>query len=344
MGFNPPTFSPYGRKFRGYQNPPTFSPYGRKFRGYQSHWFCKIFALWFGFLSFSSPFGLTPTTVEKVEIDKYLGDWYQVYGSPTNIIFQGYGKCITANYEMQPDGNISVLNSQLNVKNELEQITGYAYYTNASEPGKLTVHLDGTPVDAPYWIVSLGEVKYGKYQYSVVTSPSGISLWVLARNVKTFMQNYAEEVTTYLDEQGYKYVEIEQNPMKCSAAPPLHNLRSNYKSECQVASYLRNAGFSQSSLPTMVCISKYESSFNCDATNKNTDGSTDYGLMQINSYYWCSGDPISKYNECKISCSSLFDCQNNANCAYIVWKQQGYNAWYGYKYHKTECDNYKLNC
>lgn len=56
----------------------------------------------------------------------------------------------------------------------------------------------------------------------------------------------------------------------------------------------------------MVCISKYESSLNCDATNKNTDSSTDYGLFQINSYYWCSGNPMSKYNECQTSCYSLF--------------------------------------
>ena len=93
-----------------------------------------------------------------------------------------------------------------------------------------------------------------------------------------------------------------------------------------------------------VCISKYESSYNCDAKNTNTDGSSDYGLFQINSYYWCSGDPKSKYNECGISCSSLYNCQSNSNCAYKVWKEQGYNAWYGYKYHKSECDNYKVNC
>ena len=89
----------------------------------------------------------------------------------------------------------------------------------------------------------------------------------------------------------------------------------------------------------MVCISKYESSYNCDASNKNTDSSgnasrlpegkrsTDYGLMQINSYYWCSGDALSKYNSCNVACSSLFNCQYNTNCAYIVWKQQGYTAW-----------------
>jgi lysozyme C len=118
----------------------------------------------------------------------------------------------------------------------------------------------------------------------------------------------------------------------------------NKKSECQVADYLRSAGFPSSAIPTMVCISKYESSYNCDATNKNTDGSTDYGLFQINSYYWCSGDSNSKYNECGASCTSLFDCQKNANCADRVYREQGFNAWYGYQYHKSECDSYQIDC
>ena len=116
------------------------------------------------------------------------------------------------------------------------------------------------------------------------------------------------------------------------------------ESECQVASIARKAGFPESTIATMVCIAKYESSYNCGATNRNVDGSTDYGLWQINSYYWCSGDPTSKYNECGTSCTSLFDCQKNGNCAHLVWKQQGFNAWYGYKNHKAECDSYRINC
>lgn len=112
------------------------------------------------------------------------------------------------------------------------------------------------------------------------------------------------------------------------------------QSECDVAKYLRNAGFPSNTIGTMVCIAKYESSLNCDATNKNTDGSTDYGLFEINSYYWCSGDTTSKYNECGTSCQSLMDCQKNANCAYKVYKEQGFNAWYGYQYHRSECDSY----
>ena len=77
--------------------------------------------------------------------------------------------------------------------------------------------------------------------------------------------------------------------MLCSAYAIFNSTSSveySKQSECDVANYLKKAGFSSSEVPTMVCISKYESSFNCDATNKNNDGSTDYGLMQINSYYW----------------------------------------------------------
>jgi lysozyme C len=282
-----------------------------------------------------------PVTVKQLDVNKYTGNWYQVYGAPTNVLFQGYGTCITATYQLLDDGKVDVLNAQTNSNGQLDQIGGYAYYKNVSEPGQLSVHLDGVPVDSPYWVVKLGEVKNGQYQYSIITTPSGISLWVLVRNIDDFKLNYDAEVKTYLANYGYKYVDIKQGD-DCVYATS--QLGANYKSECQVATYLKNAGFPQTNVPTMVCISKYESSFNCDAINVNTDGSGDYGLFQINSYYWCSGDPLSKYNQCGVSCTSVYDCQANAKCAYTVWKQQGYNAWYGYKYHKTECDSYKINC
>jgi lipocalin len=285
--------------------------------------------------------------VSQLDVASYLGHWTQVYQAPTNVIFQGYGTCITADYGILDNGNINVINTQLDKQGNIEQITGYGYYKNASEPGKLTVHLEGVPVDAPYWVVKLGEIKNNQYQYSIITSPSGISLWVLVRDMNTFFDLYDQEVQDYLDDYKFKYEAVIQTNCNYKFNTETNNdgmLRANYQSECQVSSYLQKSGFPGYTIPTMVCISKYESSYNCDATNKNTDGSTDYGLMQINSYYWCSGDAMSKYNECKIACSSLFNCQYNTNCAYIVWKQQGYTAWYGYQKHKSECDSYKLNC
>jgi len=284
--------------------------------------------------------------VSQLDVKSYLGHWTQVYQAPTNTIFQGYGKCITADYGLLDNGNINVINTQININNEIEQITGYGYYKNLSEPGKLTVHLEGVPVDSPYWVIKLGEIKDNQYQYSIITTPSGISLWVLVRDIDTFYKLYNEEVLNFLDDYNFIYEDVDQNDCNYSLNQIRSNnmLRSNYQSECQISGYLQKSGFPGYTIPTMVCISKYESSYNCDATNKNTDGSTDYGLMQINSYYWCSGDALSKYNECKVACSSLFNCQYNTNCAYIVWKQQGYTAWYGYQKHKSECDSYKINC
>ncbi len=152
-----------------------------------------------------------PDTVDELDVNKYLGNWYQIYGAPTNVIFQGYGECLTAQYGLLDNGYVSVLNSQINTNDELEQISGYAYYTNTSEPGKLTVHLDGVPTDSPYWVVKLGEIINDQYQYSIISVPSGISLWVITRDIDNFYKKYDEEVKDFLDDNDFKYVTIVQD-------------------------------------------------------------------------------------------------------------------------------------
>jgi len=154
---------------------------------------------------------MAPDTVQELDVNQYLGHWYQVYGAPTNVIFQGYGECITADYGLLDNGYVSVLNTQTNENNEIETISGYAYYKNVSEPGKLTVHLEGVPTDAPYWVVKLGEVIDDEYQYSIITTPSGISLWVLVRDIDTFYELYDDEVTDFLQENNFIYTTIKQD-------------------------------------------------------------------------------------------------------------------------------------
>ncbi len=166
----------------------------------------------FGFLiNLLTVSGTKPQTVSELNVNQYTGRWYQVYGAPTNFIFQGYGKCLTADYGILPGGNVSVINSQVNNKNELEQISGYAYYLNPNEPGQLTVHLDGVPVDGPYWVVKLGEVVDDQYQYSIITTPSKISNWIITRNISNFYEKYDKEVTNYLNENNYDFVKIDQD-------------------------------------------------------------------------------------------------------------------------------------
>lgn len=104
--------------------------------------------------------------------------------------------------------------------------------------------------------------------------------------------------------------------------------------EREAATLIRQAGFPESMVGKMLCTIKYESSFYERASNKNRNGSGDYGLFQVNSVHFGSMG-------CPSSASGLYDASRNAKCAYQIYKLQGINAWYGYRKHKSECDSYR---
>ena len=101
----------------------------------------------------------------------------------------------------------------------------------------------------------------------------------------------------------------------------------------EVARHLRAAGFPENAIGPMVCTAKYESSYYERASNRNRNGSTDRGLFQINSIH------LGSMRGCPSSANALWDASTNAECAYAIWRAQGYNAWYGFRKHATECRN-----
>ena len=80
-----------------------------------------------------------------------------------------------------------------------------------------------------------------------------------------------------------------------------------------VANVLRAAGFPESAIPTMVAIARAESSWNPNATHRNSNGSIDQGLFQINSIHknnpWYPQNPMDPYQ--------------SAVAAYNIWKGAG---------------------
>lgn len=141
--------------------------------------------------------------VDEVDLTLYTGTWYQVYGDLVDRTFEGFGSCITATYEIQEDGNVSVFNSQQSPNGTIETISGVAYYSDNNSGGELTVDLEGTPGSAPYWIVSLGPVENDEYTYSIVSDNKQLSLFVLARDVDQFFDLYNDDVMMYLDDYGF---------------------------------------------------------------------------------------------------------------------------------------------
>ncbi|XP_075935835.1 lysozyme C-like [Anarhichas minor] len=101
-------------------------------------------------------------------------------------------------------------------------------------------------------------------------------------------------------------------------------------------------GYRGISLANWVCLSKWESSYNTGATNHNTDGSTDYGIFQINSRWWCNNGQTTS-NACNIRCSELLTDNVSVaiNCAKrVVRDPNGIRAWVAWR---NNCANRDLS-
>ena len=105
----------------------------------------------------------------------------------------------------------------------------------------------------------------------------------------------------------------------------------------QIAQYLRNAGFPESAIPTMLRIAQLESNNNPNAFNPDeSTGDLSYGLFQIN-MLGKMGPERRKWFGIK-SNEELYDPQKNADAAFKLWnsrerskgKGQGFTHWSAY--------------
>ena len=153
-------------------------------------------------------------TVSTVDVSSYLGRWKQVATSrSTQLLGTGVKFTnVSAEYDLDEDDNILVYNSGLNGRKEFTAIEGYTYVDvrfNCTSKRKL--HSDGVPFDGNYWIVKLGPIQYGQYQYAIVSGPvSGFfgtrfSLYVLARHRQEYKDKYEKEVKEWCKENNFVF-------------------------------------------------------------------------------------------------------------------------------------------
>ena len=114
------------------------------------------------------------TTVPHVDLDRYLGTWYEIAHLP--MFFQRH--CVgdtTAQYGLREDGRISVLNRCRTAKGWQEAI-GRAKVMPGTGNAKLKVTFFW-PFSGDYWIIGLDP----EYRWALVGNPSRKYLWLLAR-------------------------------------------------------------------------------------------------------------------------------------------------------------------
>lgn len=132
--------------------------------------------------------------VQNVDLDKYLGSWYEIARLPNS--FEKGLICCSANYTLNDDGSIKVINKgrkESDPSNE-KTATGKAWIPDSKQPGKLKVSFFWI-FSADYWIIDLDE----DYKWAVVGHPNRKYFWILAREKSlpdsTVKQIYAKAET-----------------------------------------------------------------------------------------------------------------------------------------------------
>jgi apolipoprotein D and lipocalin family protein len=137
--------------------------------------------------------------VPKVELEKYLGKWYEIARLPAK--FQEGCNETTATYTLLGNGNISVLN-ECKKDGKVKRAKGKAKVVDKTTNAKLKVTFFW-PFYGDYWIIKLGDY----YEYSVVGTPDRKYLWILSR--KPEMDNTLfSELTQFAKSKGFEVVNL----------------------------------------------------------------------------------------------------------------------------------------
>lgn len=137
------------------------------------------------------------TTVERVDLDRYLGRWYEIARFPNS--FEENCFAVTATYSKNADNSIKVVNRCRKgaITGPEDVAEGSATVVDPSTNAKLSVTFFW-PFAGDYWVIGLAE----DYGWALVGEPSGRYLWILARTPQ-IAPDLRADLTAKLQAQGY---------------------------------------------------------------------------------------------------------------------------------------------
>ncbi len=131
-----------------------------------------------------------------LDANRYAGLWYEIARFP--VPFQAGCAGVTAVYEVQSNGDLSVLNTCRDggLNGPVRDIRGTAM---PSGPGRFQVSFTSVPfISAPYWVLWVDE----GYRTAVVGVPSGRAGWILNREPE-IPEDRLKAAIEVLDFNGY---------------------------------------------------------------------------------------------------------------------------------------------
>lgn len=171
--------------------------------------FLLIFIVLFNFgCNKSNSQMIDKTTVKELDLNRYLGTWYEIARFPHSFEKDLVG--VTATYSLRDDGKINVVNQGYKNKldGELSVAEGKAKIPQKSEPGKLKVSFFWI-FYADYNVLELDE----NYQYAMIGSSSPKYFWILSRTPQMAPATY-EMLLEKARKRGYNLEKLEKVPQK----------------------------------------------------------------------------------------------------------------------------------
>lgn len=148
---------------------------------------------------------VTISSQADFDAERYAGLWYEIARFP--VSFQDGCVAVTARYDVQPTGEITVTNTcrEGELDGPLRSIEGSAEVTG---PGQLSVSFTRVPfISAPYWVLWVDE----DYRTAVVGVPSGRAGWILNRDPQ-IPRDRLRAALEILDFNGYDVTKIVPTP------------------------------------------------------------------------------------------------------------------------------------
>lgn len=151
-----------------------------------------------------------PRPVGRVDLDRYMGRWYEIAAMP-NFFQRNCARDTTATYTLRDDGLVGVTNRCVRASGEADQAEGVARVADPATNARLEVSfvsLLGVRLFwGDYWVIGLGE----DYEYALIGTPSRRWGWILARDPHP-SEAQIQSWLTELKGQGYKPDDFVRTP------------------------------------------------------------------------------------------------------------------------------------
>ena len=160
------------------------------------------------------------TTIPALDVPRYMGTWYEIAKLP-NWFQKKCARDTSAQYSLQPDGRVQVINRCRTDSGDLSEAIGAARQIGPATSPKLEVRfapawLSFLPaVWGNYWVIDLDD----KYQLAAVGEPQREYLWVLSRTPQVEPQAYAA-LLARLSGKGFDVHKLERTLQTPAVATP----------------------------------------------------------------------------------------------------------------------------